>query len=108
MPKIKFIDDVTHAVQEVDAPIGMSLLEISRHHDIDIQGSCDGSLACATCHVVVDPAWYPLLPQATENEEDMLDLAFGLTQTSRLCCQLIVTQELDGLTVRIPESTHRV
>jgi 2Fe-2S ferredoxin len=58
--------------------------------------------------VIVDPEWYELLKDATEDEEDMLDLAFGLTQTSRLGCQIIITEELDGLTVRLPQATRNM
>jgi 2Fe-2S ferredoxin len=94
--------------REVDAPIGLSVLEIAHRNDIDIEGACEGSLACSTCHVIVDPEWYELLKDATEDEEDMLDLAFGLTQTSRLGCQIIMTEELDGLTVRLPQETRNM
>ena len=80
MPKMIFVErDGTR--REVDAPVGLSVLEIAHRHDIDIEGACEGSLACSTCHVVVDPEWFELLKTATEDEEDMLDLAFGLTQT---------------------------
>jgi 2Fe-2S ferredoxin len=92
--------------REVDAPLGLSVLEIAHKHDVDIEGACEGSLACSTCHVIVDPEWYELLKDATEDEEDMLDLAFGLTATSRLGCQIIMTEELDGLTVRLPKATR--
>jgi 2Fe-2S ferredoxin len=92
--------------REVDAPLGRSVLEIARRHDIDIEGACDGSLACSTCHVVVDPDWYDLLKEASEDEEDMLDLAFNLTRTSRLGCQIVITEELDGLTVELPAATR--
>jgi 2Fe-2S ferredoxin len=92
--------------REVDAPLGRSVLEIARRHDIDIEGACDGSLACSTCHVVVDPDWYDLLQEASEDEEDMLDLAFNLTGTSRLGCQIVITEELDGLTVELPAATR--
>ena len=92
--------------REVDAPLGRSVLEIARRHDIDIEGACDGSLACSTCHVVVDPDWYDLLKEASEDEEDMLDLAFNLTRTSRLGCQIVITEELDGLTVELPATTR--
>jgi len=107
MPKITFIDrDGTP--REVDAPLGMSVLEIARRHDIDIEGACEGSLACSTCHVIVDPQWYELLKEASEDEEDMLDLAFNLTVTSRLCCQIVITEELDGLTVQLPAATRNL
>jgi 2Fe-2S ferredoxin len=83
-------------------------LEIAHRNNIDLEGACEGSLACSTCHVIVDPDWYELLPTASEDEEDMLDLAFGLTQTSRLGCQLIITEELDGLTVSLPAGTRNM
>ncbi|WP_029014053.1 ferredoxin family 2Fe-2S iron-sulfur cluster binding protein [Niveispirillum irakense] len=103
MPKMVFIEtDGTR--REVDAPLGLSILEIARRHDIDLEGACEGSLACSTCHVVITPEWYDLLPDADEDEEDMLDLAFGLTKTSRLGCQIRMSEELDGLTVKLPGS----
>ncbi len=107
MPKITF---VTHDDQriEVDAPVGLSVLEIAHRNNIDLEGACEGSLACSTCHVIIDPEWYDLLPLATEDEEDMLDLAFGLTHTSRLGCQIIITDELDGLTLRLPSATRNM
>ena len=107
MPKMIFIDrDGTP--HEVDAPIGMSVMEIAHRHNIDIEGACEGSLACSTCHVIVDAEWYELLKEAAMDEEDMLDLAFGLTKTSRLGCQIVMTEELDGLTVALPASTRNV
>jgi 2Fe-2S ferredoxin len=94
--------------REVDAPLGLSVLEIAHKNDIDIEGACEGSLACSTCHVIVDPDWYELLKDASEDEEDMLDLAFGLTATSRLGCQIVITEELEGLVVRLPASTRNL
>ncbi|GBD57788.1 ferredoxin family 2Fe-2S iron-sulfur cluster binding protein [Gluconobacter wancherniae] len=90
--------------REVDAPVGLSVLEIAHKHDIDLEGACEGSLACATCHVVVDPEWAAKLSNSTDDEEDMLDLAFGLEKTSRLGCQIVMTEALDGLTVRLPKA----
>ncbi len=84
------------------------MLEIAHKHGVDIEGACEGSLACSTCHVIVDSEWYELLKNATEDEEDMLDLAFGLTQTSRLGCQIIMSEELDGLTVALPSTTRNM
>src|SRR5499426_4860975 len=107
MPKMTFIErDGTR--REVDAPLGLSVLEVARRNDIDIEGACEGSLACSTCHVIVDPEWYDVLVAAKEDEEDMLDLAFGLTHTSRLGCQIIMTEELDGLTVSLPAGTRNM
>ena len=105
MPKMVFIE-VDGTRREVEAPLGLSVLEIARKNDIDLEGACEGSLACSTCHVVVSSEWYELLADATEDEEDMLDLAFGLTKTSRLGCQIKITEELDGLTVALPGGTN--
>ena len=102
MPKMIFVQP-DGARREVDAPVGLSVLEIAHRNDIDLEGACEGSLACSTCHVIVDPEWFELLQEPTEDEEDMLDLAFGLTHTSRLGCQIAFTAELDGLRVRIAE-----
>lgn len=107
MPKMTFIKTDGTRV-EVDAPVGLSVLEIAHRNDLDLEGACEGSLACSTCHVIVDPDWYELLADASEDEEDMLDLAFGLTATSRLGCQLIITEELDGLVVRLPSRTRNL
>ncbi len=93
---------------EVDAPLGLSVLEIAHRNDVDIEGACEGSLACSTCHVLVDQAWYGRLTEASEDEEDMLDLAFDLTRTSRLGCQLVMTEDLDGLTVALPAETRNM
>jgi 2Fe-2S ferredoxin len=92
--------------KEVEAPFGLSVLEIAHKHGIDLEGACEGSLACSTCHVIVDPSWYSKLAAAEDAEEDMLDLAFGLEATSRLGCQIIMSEELEGLTVRLPSGTR--
>jgi 2Fe-2S ferredoxin len=105
MPKMTFIErDGTR--REVDAPLGLSVLEIAHRHGVDIEGACEGSLACSTCHVIVDPKYFELLQPPTEDEEDMLDLAFALEETSRLGCQIVMTEELDGLVVRLPKATR--
>jgi 2Fe-2S ferredoxin len=90
----------------VDAPVGLSVLEIAHRNKIDLEGACEGSLACSTCHVIVVDDDFDRLAEPTEDEEDMLDLAFGLTRTSRLGCQIIITEELDGLTVSLPAVTR--
>lgn len=107
MPKIHFIEG-EGSVKTVDAPVGLSLLEVAHQNNIDLEGACEGSLACSTCHVIVDKKFYNLLPPASEAEEDMLDLAFGLTHTSRLGCQIMITDELDGLTVTLPSATRNI
>jgi 2Fe-2S ferredoxin len=107
MPRMTFIErDGTR--KEVEAPLGLSVLEIAHKHGVDIEGACEGSLACSTCHVVVDAAWYGKLAGATEDEEDMLDLAFDLQETSRLGCQIIMTEALDGLVVKLPAGTRNM
>ena len=107
MPRITFVElDGTR--RDVEAPVGLSLLEVAHQNDIDLEGACEGSLACSTCHVVVDPTWFNRLEPIEEDEEDMLDLAFGIEKTSRLGCQIIVTEELDGLTVRLPTGTNNM
>ena len=105
MPKMTFISpDGKREV--VDAPLGLSVMEIAHRHEIALEGACEGSLACSTCHVIVDPEWFELLTEASEEEEDMLDLAFGLARTSRLGCQIRMTEELDGLVVTLPAGTR--
>jgi 2Fe-2S ferredoxin len=105
MPKMTFIErDGTR--REVEAALGLSVLEIAHRHNVDIEGACEGSLACSTCHVIVDAAWFPKLAAPTEDEEDMLDLAFDLQETSRLGCQVIMTEALDGLVVKLPAGSR--
>ncbi len=107
MPKMVFIER-DGSRKEVEAPVGLSILEIAQRNDVDIEGACEGSLACSTCHVIVAPEWTGRLEEITEDEEDMLDLAFGLTNTSRLGCQIIITEALDGLTVSLPGQTRNL
>ena len=107
MPSIHFIKQDGEKIT-VDAPLGLSVLEIAHRNSIDLEGACEGSLACSTCHVVVDETWFEVLTAATEDKEDMLDLAFGLTHTSRLGCQIIITEELDGLTLKLPTATRNM
>ena len=107
MPKIIFITQDEQEIS-VDAPVGLSVLEIAHQNSIDLEGACEGSLACSTCHVIVDPDWYPRLTAPSESEEDMLDLAFHLTETSRLGCQILMTEALDGLRVKLPSATRNM
>ncbi len=107
MPKMTFIlPDGTS--KEVDAPLGLSVMEIAHKNDIELEGACEGALACSTCHVIVDEKQYDDLDEASEDEEDMLDLAFGLTHTSRLGCQIIITEARDGLVVTLPAATRNM
>ena len=107
MVKVTFIVEDGKEV-EIDAPEGLSVLEIAHQNNIDLEGACEGSLACSTCHVIVEDGYYDKLPPAEEAEEDMLDLAFGLTQTSRLGCQIIVSKDIDGIKFRLPSATRNL
>ena len=105
MPKMTFIER-NGVPREVEAPVGLSILEIAHKHGVDIEGACEGSLACSTCHVIVDAGWFGKLKAPSEDEEDMLDLAFGLEKTSRLGCQIVMTEALAGLVVKLPAGTR--
>jgi len=107
MPKVTFITP-DGSRTDVEVPVGLSVLEAAHRNRIDLEGACEGSLACSTCHVVVARDWFDKLPPASEDEEDMLDLAFGLTATSRLGCQIIMTEELDGLVLTLPAATRNM
>lgn len=108
MPKVVFVSADGKQRQELDVKAGMTVLEIAREYGIDIEGACEGCLACSTCHVIVEPEYFAKLPPPEEEEEDMLDLAFGLTKTSRLGCQLVITDALDGIVLRLPAATRNL
>jgi 2Fe-2S ferredoxin len=107
MPKVTFVLN-DGSEKHVDAPNGISLLEVAHKNAIPLEGACEGSLACSTCHVIIDESFYKKLPKATDDEEDMLDLAFGLTHTSRLGCQIMMNDSLNGLKVRLPSATRNM
>jgi ferredoxin len=90
------------------ASAGDRLLEVAQNADQPLEGTCEGQMACSTCHVIVDADWFARLPAAREEEEDMLDLAAGATRTSRLACQIILTETLDGLVVHIPNESRNM
>ncbi len=102
MPRLIFIERDGRR-REIAVPVGKSVMEAARDNDVDIEGACEGALACATCHVLVDPEWFARLSPAKDDEKDMLDLAFGVAKHSRLGCQIVMTDALDGLTVRLPK-----
>lgn len=106
--KIKVIFIEGDQEREIEALVGLSVLEVAHNNDIDLEGACEGSLACATCHVVLEDKIYNMLDEPEEAEEDMLDLAFGLTYTSRLGCQVILTKELDGMRIKLPSATRNI
>ena len=92
--------------KEVEAEPGARLLDVAWNSDQPLEGACEGVMSCSTCHVIVDKSDFEKLPPASEEEEDMLDLAAHATRTSRLACQIIVTAELGTLSVRIPPSAR--
>ena len=107
MPKITFLYS-DGKEQTVEVANGISVLEAAHKYSVPLEGACEGSLACSTCHVIVDPEWFPKLKTATEDEEDMLDLAFGLSHTSRLGCQIMMSDALDGIRVTLPSATRNM
>jgi 2Fe-2S ferredoxin len=106
--KVKIIFIEKGEKKEFEVSVGSSVLEIAHNNNINLEGACEGSLACSTCHVIVDKDFYDKLNPLSEDEEDMLDLAFGLTPTSRLGCQILMTKELDGLTITVPDETRNI
>ena len=107
MIKVTFISPDGDA-QIVEAKAGDELLEVAQAAGQPLEGTCEGQMACSTCHVIIDKDWFDKLPGAIEDEEDMLDLASGARRTSRLSCQIILTPELDGLTVHIPAESRNM
>jgi 2Fe-2S ferredoxin len=103
MPRITFIQP-DGAEQVVEGDVGMTVMETAKKHAVDgIEAESGGACACATCHVYVDEAWREKVGGPSEMEEDMLDFAFDVRPASRLSCQIKVTEDLDGLVLRIPE-----
>ncbi|GAP87564.2 putative 2Fe-2S iron-sulfur cluster binding domain-containing protein [Rosellinia necatrix] len=99
-------DDKEHRIA---VAAGDNLLDIAQANDLEMEGACGGSCACSTCHViVVGEDYYDKMPEPEDDENDMLDLAFGLTETSRLGCQVAMTKELDGLRVKLPSMTRNL
>ncbi|GEQ68262.1 hypothetical protein JCM33374_g1929 [Metschnikowia sp. JCM 33374] len=87
---------------------GDNILDIAQANNLDMEGACGGSCACSTCHVIVDPEYYDEIPEPDDDENDMLDLAFGLTETSRLGCQIKMSKELDGIRIALPAMTRNL
>lgn len=107
MPRVTFVlADGTR--QEIEAAVGETLLQIAWDNRIDIEGACGGVMACSTCHIIVDPAHMGRLQPPDQEEDEMLDLAWGLTPTSRLGCQIVLTEALDGLVVSLPAETNNL
>ncbi|MEX1147940.1 MAG: 2Fe-2S iron-sulfur cluster-binding protein [Sphingomonadales bacterium] len=108
MPKIVFVSANGSERREIEAEAGQSVLDVAHAHEIDIEGACEGSMACSTCHVIVADADYDRLPPPSVEEEDLLDLVYDLAPTSRLGCQIVLRADLDGLTVRLPRGTNNL
>ncbi|AHX11238.1 2Fe-2S iron-sulfur cluster binding domain protein [Neorickettsia helminthoeca str. Oregon] len=87
---------------------GETILTVAHRNNIDLEGACEGSLACSTCHVIVDAEWFEKLEPISGEEDDMLDLAFGLASTSRLGCQITMNESIDGIKVRLPSATRNI
>eukprot|EP00298_Acanthocystis_sp_HF-20_P027439 c5570_g1_i1.p1 GENE.c5570_g1_i1~~c5570_g1_i1.p1 ORF type:complete len:162 (+),score=56.24 c5570_g1_i1:22-486(+) len=87
---------------------GESILDVARKYDVDLEGACEGSVACSTCHVILEEKVYKKLEEPTDEEYDMLDLAFSLTDTSRLGCQVILNDNLEGAIVKLPAATRNM
>ena len=106
MTKVRFLKVDGSLDKEVDAPTGSVLLDVAQAAGEPLEGACEGQMACSTCHVIVDPENFAKLPPAGEEEDDLLDLAWGVMRTSRLACQIVLTDELETLTVRMPGGFH--
>lgn len=102
MIHVRFVSADGESVVDATAESGAILLDVAQANNQPLEGTCEGQMACSTCHVIVDAADFPRLPRSSDDEEDMLDLAAGVTRTSRLACQIVLDESLDGLTVRIP------
>ena len=101
-----YVTDLEGVEHALDAVEGWRVMELIRDHGLPIKAECGGACACATCHVYVAQAWQDRLPAMSEDEEDMLDEAFDVDDSSRLSCQLIMDEALDGLKVRIAPAAN--
>ncbi|KAJ1857443.1 Adrenodoxin-like protein 2, mitochondrial [Coemansia sp. RSA 1822] len=102
---VTFIESDGNEVQATGEE-GTNLMELAHENDVDLEGACEGACACSTCHVILDDKIFDDLPEPTDEENDMLDLAFGLTDTSRLGCQVLLTPEMEGMRIKLPSATR--
>ncbi|KAJ2159258.1 mitochondrial matrix iron-sulfur protein [Coemansia sp. RSA 552] len=102
---VTFIEPDGNEVQATGEE-GTNLMELAHENDVDLEGACEGACACSTCHVILPDRIYDDLPEPSDEENDMLDLAFGLTDTSRLGCQVLLTPEMEGTRIRLPSATR--
>ena len=107
MTKIIFIE-ADGKEKEIEAQNGLSILEVAHKNGISLEGACEGSLACSTCHIILEKKNFDQLPEPSEEEEDMLDLAWGLTHTSRLGCQIIIDDSHEGMKIKVPSGTRNM
>ena len=107
MVKVTFINSDGEAT-ESDAAEGTSLLEAGQAVGMPLEGTCEGQMACSTCHVVVDEEWFDKVGEPSEAEQDMLDLAYSPRTTSRLGCQIVLKKELDGLVIKLPKGSNNL
>lgn len=96
------------SLKKVEAMKGQHILEVAKRYDLDLEGACEASLACSTCHVILPPSIYDQLEAPCEEEEDLLDLAFGLTGTSRLGCQVFISDLFEGSSIEIPKASRNL
>lgn len=108
MIRVHFIAADGEKRTEATAEVGQSLLDVAQACGQPLEGTCEGQMACSTCHVIIDADWFDKLKRASEDEEDMLDLAAHVTRHSRLSCQILLDENHDGLTVRIPPESHNM
>ncbi len=108
MTLLRFVSADGSQVREVEAPAGERLLDVAQASGQPLEGTCEGQMACSTCHVIVAAEDLAKLPPPSEEEEDMLDLAAHVTRTSRLACQIWMSEDLESLTVRMPGSVHNM
>ena len=106
MTTVRFLKVDGELDREVEAEAGALLLHVAQDNGQPLEGACEGAMACSTCHVIIAAEDFDRLPRASEEEDDLLDLAAHVTRTSRLACQIELTAELETLTVRMPGAAH--
>jgi ferredoxin len=108
MTLVRFVSADGNHIQEVRGAPGERLLDLAQAHGQPLEGTCEGQMACSTCHVIVAAEDFAKLPRASAEEEDLLDLASHVTRTSRLACQIHLSETLENLTVRMPGGSHNM
>lgn len=106
MIRVRFVSADGESISEAAASPGERLLDVAQADGQPLEGTCEGQMACSTCHVHVDPADFAKLPAASEMEDDLLDLVADVTRYSRLACQIRINEDFDELTVRMPRTVR--